>query len=178
MTGPTELLDRVAHELEPLLTQLVFVGGAQLGGAMPARCVVQPGYGLLMECAWHIVPESVPANHATRAQLPAAWGLVLLDPDTHAVMDLVRDAQPNLHGGALTAHAVLMELWRAELLPLVRAVPGVGGVSRRTVSDLAALLVEHHGPMRARQLALETLSRRQGARVRCLRTGTVRHAAN
>lgn len=56
---------------------------------------------------------------ASRQRLPAEWGIVLLDPDTHGVLDQVRPATPRDLDPA-SGTLLLSELWAAELHHLNR----------------------------------------------------------
>ncbi|GGB71421.1 sce7726 family protein [Deinococcus soli (ex Cha et al. 2016)] len=110
---------------------------------------------------------------AARAALPEAWGLVLLDPTTHAVLDQVRPAQPHSDGRDLMGKGLLLaELWADELRYLLTQA-GVARVKRLTINQCLDQLSARYDTPALRALALDTLAARQGARVHAWRIGEV-----
>lgn len=120
-------------------------------------------------CARRVLATTPRHVGAARRVIPAAWGLVLLDPETHAVTEQVRAAQPQ--ASDLASRLLLAnDLWSEELNALLADV-GVVKVKRLTNERRVALLAEHHGVDALRVLALKTLAARTGTRVTAWRCG-------
>ncbi|MHA0048636.1 sce7726 family protein [Deinococcus sp. PEB2-67] len=113
------------------------------------------------------------ARHLTeaRAVLPESWGLILLDPITHAVQDHVRPAQPHPDGqDHMGQRLLLCELWADELRYLLTQA-GVAKVKRWTINQCFDRLDALYDTPTLRNLALDTLAARKGTRVHAWRIG-------
>lgn len=76
MTGPTALLDRAAHELQPLLAELVFVGGATVGLLLSDPAAERPRITRDVDAATRV------SGRVAFAQLEARLAQLGFGPDT------------------------------------------------------------------------------------------------
>ncbi|MDR6330662.1 sce7726 family protein [Deinococcus soli (ex Cha et al. 2016)] len=106
---------------------------------------------------------------ASRRLLPAEWGIVLLDPDTHRVLDQVRPAAAQDHDLA-RGTLLLSELWAAELHGLIKD-RNLAVKKRAPIWTCLTLLKDTFDEATLRDMALQTLNRRQGTRVHAWRIG-------
>ncbi|MFC6662942.1 sce7726 family protein [Deinococcus multiflagellatus] len=100
--------------------------------------------------------------------LPEAWGVLVLCPDTHAVLEECRAPEPGPDW--VTTAYLMRELWSQELIPALLAT-GMRATPARRMSNgqRAHALLQHHGDAAARALTLDLLSRRTGTRVTATR---------
>lgn len=104
-----------------------------------------------------------------RQLLPEAWGLIVLDPVSHEVIE--RQRLPQLQEQDLAGRLILETLRVEELNGLLHHL-GVTRTHTMNNDQRRALLNTHYDVATLRELALRTLATRENARVTATRLGT------
>ncbi|MDR6220085.1 hypothetical protein J2Y00_003696 [Deinococcus soli (ex Cha et al. 2016)] len=105
-----------------------------------------------------------------RQLLPGAWGLIVLDPVHHEVVELERLPQPQEHD--LAAQYLILETLRVEELNALLHNLGVTRTTKMNNDQRRALLTAHYDVATLRELAFRTLAARKGGRVYTTRVET------
>lgn len=101
--------------------------------------------------------------------LPEAWGVIVLDPVRHDVIELQRPPQPQEHDLA-AQRLIVEELHVEELNALLHAI-GITRTATINNDRRRALLNARYDVATLRQLAFRTLATRKNARVTATRLG-------
>lgn len=114
----------------------------------------------------HLSLATTPRHmEAARELLPASWGLVELDAQTHAVTAEVRPCTPLSETIYTPAETLLLELWKSELLDLLRK-SRLPELPRKNKWTLRRLVLDFHGEEEAgRQAQAVLLARPKANRV-------------
>lgn len=128
--GPTELLDRTAQELQPLLDELVFIGGATVGLLLSDPAAERPRVTRDVDAATRV------PSRARFGQLEERLGQLGFGPDTSEDAPICRWVKDDLIVDLLADNAQILGFtndWYASAIDHARTQTLPSGLSIRVV---------------------------------------------